>query len=1192
MKKNKGFKLNKKIGLIILVLFLFAVAAVEFVQSDWVKEKAKEMLLSALKESGYKVEIETLQGTFPQSIQLQGVSVQGNGIDLSIKTLEANLSLIRLLKKEIAFTLLKGEGIVWKKVKAVQIAETETVPSLPKIASLPKFSFAIYVEQFLLKDVSLPAFENAPLKADFKGRLRLSKKKSFLNISVKRAGFSNSRARLLAIVKGDGKMQLRVNVSTPTLDVFLPPQKKIANREDAQFAAELVASGPFAAFFGPAQGQLPVRGRISGSALPKNLSLPDPFKAWGERDWSFTANFSKNEILSFSKVSVNSNLFHIKGKASFNPDFQFSESNLQIVSEPLAITQPIPFSGRLFTQVLLKREADASLQAQAAWRFPLLTADGFKMENLKGSTTAFWKNEEFSGSTRFSGVYLRENWDAQTSFSWKPKGSLFLKEIEFKGPFLTGKGDLELRPDLLLTGMTEITVDNLQAVHIPDFDLYGSLQAKAQWKAIVEPGVSLQGLYFDILGKNIYYGPFSAQKVSLYSDLLDPFHTLNGNIDIAMEQARIGNLYLSNATLETKARQEEGENRPFHFFAEGKWKHPIEMSLDGNWEFENGKFSARVRDWKGSYFNTPFALNAPVELQWSSDLFRFENVAFTLNGSSITGSILRKEEETDASLKLNRVPIDFLSINPLEFPIAGSLTLETSIHEQKNRLKGELKATIDKMEAAETSPANQKLSAAGSFQGYFNNNRLELKGNLQARDRPYLDLDVSIPIHLSIWPFKSEFLPYMSAKGHVAVNGRIEDFLDFFDLGAHRLEGDCECDLSFSNTLNRPHLKGYGHFKNGLYQNYYSGTELTNIEANLQAEKEIVELKNLTAQDSSAKGKLTAEGKIAILPDDLFPFEFNVDFTRLNFVQIDMVTAEANGNIRIQGNATSALAKGTIEIVESELTIPDHIPRPVPTLQVVYKNATHPVLPAELSEYKPYPLFLDLHVSTPEEILIAGKGLHSLWTGDFDIGGTYSAILAKGKLELSKGEFSFGGRSFKLSEGSLSFSGKEHEMPNLDIAGTLDQKAVKITARLKGPLNNPQITFQSAPPLPLSSIMSYLLFGQNIGEITGFQALQLATSIASLAGQGPDIMESTRKALGVDRLRIIATPTEEGGETIALEVGTYVTEGVIVSLTQGAEDSSTNISVEVEIKDNFSFQAESQQQTEQGKFSLKWYVNY
>ena len=191
-----------------------------------------------------------------------------------------------------------------------------------------------------------------------------------------------------------------------------------------------------------------------------------------------------------------------------------------------------------------------------------------------------------------------------------------------------------------------------------------------------------------------------------------------------------------------------------------------------------------------------------------------------------------------------------------------------------------------------------------------------------------------------------------------------------------------------------------------------------------------------------------------------------------------------------------------------------------------------------------------------------------------------------------QGEFNFSSRSFKLSDGSLTLSGKEHQLPYLNIAGSMETKGILITARLKGPLNDPQITLQSSPPLPLGSIMSYLLFGQDISEIGGFQALQIATSLASLAGAGPDVMENTRKSLGVDRLRVITDPTGEGGETVALQVGKYVSKGVLVSFTQGTEESSTNISVEIELKDNFVFQIESDQRQEQGKFTLKWNLNY
>ncbi len=89
------------------------------------------------------------------------------------------------------------------------------------------------------------------------------------------------------------------------------------------------------------------------------------------------------------------------------------------------------------------------------------------------------------------------------------------------------------------------------------------------------------------------------------------------------------------------------------------------------------------------------------------------------------------------------------------------------------------------------------------------------------------------------------------------------------------------------------------------------------------------------------------------------------------------------------------------------------------------------------------------------------------------------------------------------------------------------------------------------------------------------------------------MLENSRRSLGVDRLRIIATPIgQEGGQSIALQVGKYVSRGVLISVSQGPEGGSTNLGVEVDLPHGFIFQAESQQQQEQGKFSIKWNFNY
>ena len=85
-----------------------------------------------------------------------------------------------------------------------------------------------------------------------------------------------------------------------------------------------------------------------------------------------------------------------------------------------------------------------------------------------------------------------------------------------------------------------------------------------------------------------------------------------------------------------------------------------------------------------------------------------------------------------------------------------------------------------------------------------------------------------------------------------------------------------------------------------------------------------------------------------------------------------------------------------------------------------------------------------------------------------------------------------------------------------------------------------------------------------------------------------------KENLGVDRLDIVSIPGAqiEDPDQVALQVGKYLTKGIMVSYTQGMEEGSNNIIVEVDLKHGFVFQAETQQEQEQGKFTIKWNLNY
>jgi hypothetical protein len=835
-------------------------------------------------------------------------------------------------------------------------------------------------------------------------------------------------------------------------------------------------------------------------------------------DWHFSVRFNQNKRIA-TWIASHSDVV-IKGQALLDSRNQLERANARIRKKPFS------------ANVLIARR-DAEYDLMGTWQ-------AFER---KGKGTAVWANRTLKG--------------------------------ELTAPsFVQVLFDLQLTPDGLINGTNTISIENLQALQIPA--VYGKLQANAEW----HPVGKIQGLHLDATTTDFYYGPFFAQKASLYSDLEDPFHTVNGLIDLEFEKAKWDGLELETLSLETTSTD---GNWPFRLFAEGEWKHPLEIHMNGVWR---KPFIADVANLNGTFFNHPFVLSKPVHVEYSSDTFRLSETEISIVGAKAFLHVDRQGDRTDAHVRFIQLPLDFLSLNPLDVAVNGRINLEADVHEEKNRLRGDLKATVEQMEVGEN-----KLAANGQFEGHFDKDLLALKGNLHVRNQPLLNLDLALPIHLSLWPFEADLLFHKNAKGHLALKGRIEDFLDFIDFGPHRLEGECDCDLSLSETLYRPQVNGYLHFTNGYYENYYTGTQLQAINADFFAEKNNIYLRSFTAYDLPATGTLTATGEIFLKQSDLYPFHLDASFTNLRFAEIDLVTATADGTIHIEGNSTSALAKGDIKIAESELLIPDHIPRPLPNLQVTYINPIHPVPPPE-TEYHPYPLHLDLHVTTANPITIAGRGLESEWAGDFHLGGTYTDLAAKGRLELLDGEFNFASRSFKLTDGSVSLSGVEHEMPYINLAGSMETHGVSIIARLKGPLDNPQITLQSVPPLPLGSIMSYLLFGQDLSEISGFQALQLATSIASLAGTGSDVMENTRRSLGVDRLRVITDPDSEGGETVALQVSKYVSKGVLVTFTQNTENSSPDITVEVEIRGNLVLQIESDQSHEQGIFTLKWSKNY
>ena len=871
-----------------------------------------------------------------------------------------------------------------------------------------------------------------------------------------------------------------------------------------------------------------LHGKAFGSWEPS--STPAFLKKWIGNQWQGKTRFQylPDRSLVFSNLSFSNERLSFQGKAGLKPNGQLEQAALQVESEELSM------------------KIDIVPILENTYHLQLVGAD------------------------------------YQAEIDISPFSSpLNIPQFSIRARSLQANGNLSIQNELL-NGKVDLSIDNLSDL---PFGLYGSLKAETTWMSVSGiQEVSLQGQASEIYWKELF-----CEDLSFSADLIDPFRQPSGQWGVAASQCKWNELSLNLLSFHTT---NTGELWPYQLAAIGRWKHPLALDLSGLWKYEDRQFHLDIETLVGSFYNHPMRLAAPSHLNYAAKQLTLSDFQLSLADAQVRLECEHRENDTSLNLSLMHFPLDMLSLNPLDVSILGTTDCTLAIQQSGLDLSGNLDASIDRLRVV--SPDLPSVtSASGKIHAQFQTNQLKLNGALNTPEKNLAQFDVILPVKLNLWPLHLEPVYDQKLQGHLSLDGRIEDVLDFLNLGMHRLEGDCSCNFTLGSTLNHPSVDGFFILKNGRYENYITGMQLMDLNLNGSAKGDQARF-HLDALDRNRQGSLKASGKIDLQLADALPFQIDMAVDRLEVVQIDLVSAQIQGNVEIAGNLKSATAKGKIEVIQTNLQIPNHIPRTLPDLVVVYKNASKPPLPQDLSDFTPYPLALDLDVNAPDGIFVEGRGLDSEWKGNFHLGGTYISPTTQGKLQLLKGEFLFSSRAFKLIDGSLSFRGKETEMPTINLAALTQIKDVAITARLKGPLNNPQITLQSVPPLPMSTIMSYLLFGHEIAEINSFQALQLANSLASLAGEGPGVMESTRKALGVDRLEIVSVPTgdDDLSETIAVQVGKYVSEGVLVSFTQGAEDASTNISIEVEMKHGFILQLESDQRQEQGKFTLKWHRNF
>lgn len=261
-----------------------------------------------------------------------------------------------------------------------------------------------------------------------------------------------------------------------------------------------------------------------------------------------------------------------------------------------------------------------------------------------------------------------------------------------------------------------------------------------------------------------------------------------------------------------------------------------------------------------------------------------------------------------------------------------------------------------------------------------------------------------------------------------------------------------------------------------------------------------------------------------------------------------LFTTRINGRVTMQGPLTGgAQIAGNIDLSETELVVPStglgaaggleglrHVSEPA---DVHATRARAGLLDTAAGDGagsgRPYPL--DLRISAPQRLFIRGRGLDAELGGELRLQGTTANVVPSGSFNLVRGRLDILGKRLTLSEALLQLQGDFD--PFISILASNDDGEIVSSVEIEGQATDPKITFVSQPELPQEEVLSHLLFGRDLTSLSAFQAAQLASAVATLAGKGGDgIIGKLRKGFGLDDLDV---STDAQGDT-TLKAGKYI----------------------------------------------------
>ncbi len=395
-------------------------------------------------------------------------------------------------------------------------------------------------------------------------------------------------------------------------------------------------------------------------------------------------------------------------------------------------------------------------------------------------------------------------------------------------------------------------------------------------------------------------------------------------------------------------------------------------------------------------------------------------------------------------------------------------------------------------------------------------------------------------------------------SGQLRYAGPAQDLWGLSGLTALDVRGRVQVAADLAGTLGDPQIAGRLIARQARVEAPLLGAVAS--DASLDARFNASRLELLRFAGTSGAGRITGSGSIDLSLERGFPMDIRLVATDAAILGRDDVSASGSGTIRIATDEYGGVVSGTIKLARAEYRVGRTAVADVPVLAVTERNTR--LLGRRVAQYVPPTRWLyNLAITADRQLMVTGMGITSEWQANVRLRGAATAPELFGRVQLVRGDYDFAGKRFQLTRGDIRFQGGYPPDPIINVAAENTGNGFTALLSIEGTAQRPQISFSSVPALPEDEVLSRVLFGTRVTNLSAPEAIQLAGALTSLRGGGFNPIGAVSRGLGIDRLRILPADATMGRKT-SVAAGQYLGRNVYVELATDAQ-GYTATSIEI-----------------------------